>query len=109
MTAKPSLPFHLKVRVRSKELATREIDGRFGYVAGITETPDDDGRFEYGIFIYDLARVWMCSEDECESVGEFDSETVKRSEEQAKRLAQWESPQVDSLAPTPKLNARSDP
>lgn len=109
MTAKPSLPFHLKVRVRSKGPATREIDGRLGYVAGITETPDDDGRFGYGIFIYDLARVWMCSEGECESVGEFDSEAVKRSEEQARRLAQTDSPQVDSFTPAPKLDAGSDP
>jgi hypothetical protein len=87
VTARPKLPFHLKLRVHSKRPATREIDGRLGYVSGITDAPGEDGRFEYGILIYDFGRGWVCSEDECESIGELDVEAVKRSEEQGRRLA----------------------
>ncbi len=97
MTARPNLPFHLKVRVRSNRPTTQAIDGRLGYVAGITETTDDKGRFQYGIFIYDLARVWMCSENECESTGELDAEAVRRSEDQRRRLSQGSATPEDGL------------
>ena len=87
MATTPAFPFHTKVFVRSKRPVTQDIDGRLGYVAGITEQPDDNGHFEYGIFLYDLKRVWCCKEAELESTFEVDHESVHRSEEQASRLA----------------------
>ena len=54
MADTPNIPFHSKVRIRSASHETREIDGRLGYVAGITARSLDDGRFGYGygVFIY---------------------------------------------------------
>jgi hypothetical protein len=89
MDTKPVFPFHTIVRVRSKRPAILEIDGRLGYVAGITETPDDKGHFGYGIRIYDLGRVWCCDEDELESTGELDLDAVKLAEVQARRLKKF--------------------
>jgi hypothetical protein len=87
MDTKPTIPFHAKVRVRSASPATREIDGRLGHIAGITGTPLDDGHFGYGVFIYDLSRVWCCAEAELEPTSQVDEEMVRRSEEHRKRLA----------------------
>jgi hypothetical protein len=87
MDAKPALPFHMKVRVRSKRPVTKEIDGRLGCVAGITEQPDEYGNFGYGILVYDLERVWCCDEDELKPTGELDNNSVERAEAQARRLA----------------------
>jgi hypothetical protein len=89
MDDKPSIWFHAKVRVRSNRPATCEIDGRLGYVAGITERPEEDGHFGYGVFIYDLGRVWCCTETELEPTGATDEQAVRSSEEQRKRLAEW--------------------
>jgi hypothetical protein len=87
MDIEPTISFHAKVRVRSINPATREIDGHLGCVAGITERPLDDGHFGYGVFIYDLARVWCCAEAELEPTGEMDEQQVRVAEEQRKRLA----------------------
>jgi hypothetical protein len=87
MDAKPTISFHAKVRVRSANPATREIDGQLGYVAGITEMPLDDGHFGYGVFIYEFGRVWSCAEAELEPTGERDEESVRNAEEQRKRLS----------------------
>ena len=65
------IPFHAKVLVRSKRAITQEIDGLLGYVAGITEHPDEQGKFGYGVFIYDFERVWCCEENELELTGGF--------------------------------------
>jgi Immunity protein 31 len=80
MDAIPTFPFYLKVRVRSPDPRKKEIDGRLGYIAGITESPNDDGHFGYGIFIYDLARVWCCDERELESTGEMDIISARNAE-----------------------------
>lgn len=88
MDVRPNIPFHAKVRVRSLHPNTQEIDGRLGYVAGITEEPQDNGRFGYAILIYDFARVWCCDEDELEPLSELDYGSIRCAEEQAKRLAQ---------------------
>ena len=90
MDAKPRFPFHSKVYVRSKRPNTKEIHGRLGCVAGITEQPDENGYFGYGILVYDFGQVWCCEEGELESTGVVDFESVKRNEEQTKRLAQKE-------------------
>lgn len=87
MATIPTFSFHTQVLVRSKRPATRDIDGLLGYVAGISERPDESGHFEYAIFLYDLKRAWCCEEAELESTGEVDDESVRRSEEQARRLA----------------------
>jgi hypothetical protein len=88
MADTPAIPFHAKVRIRSASPGTREIDGRLGYVAGITEGPLDDGRFGYGVFIYDLSRVWCCAEAELEPTGEIDEQSVRNTELQRARLAE---------------------
>jgi len=87
MADTPTVPLHAKVRIRSATPATREIDGRLGYVAGITEHRIDDGRFGYGIFIYDLSRVWMCAEAELEPMGAVNEQAARNSEVQRQRLA----------------------
>lgn len=87
MAGNPAVPFHAKVRVRSASQETREIDGRLGYVAGITERPCDDGSFGYGVFIYESSRVWCCSEAELEPTGEVDEQAVRNSELQHQRLS----------------------
>lgn len=87
MDERPALSFHLKVRVRSKRPVTKEIDGRLGCICGITERPDEHGKFGYGIFVYDLERVWCCDEDELELTGEVDHQAVERADAQARRLA----------------------
>lgn len=87
MDTQPKISFHAKVYVRSIDPANHEIDGRLGYVAGITEHPLDDGHFGYGIFIYELSRVWCCTEAELEPTGELDEQRVRTAEEQRKRLA----------------------
>jgi hypothetical protein len=83
----PGIPFHAKVRVRSQSPRSREIDGCLGYVAGISDDPLDDGRFGYGVFIYDLSRVWCCAEAELEPTGEVDEQAVRNAELQNQRLA----------------------
>ena len=87
MADNPAIPFHAKVRVRSASPKTREINGRLGYIAGITERPLDDGCFGYGVFIYDLSRVWSCTEAELEPTGEVDEQSVRNAELQRQRLA----------------------
>ncbi len=87
MADTPAIPFHAKVRVRSASPGTRKIDGRLGYVAGITERPLKEGQFGYGVFVYDLERVWCCAEAELEPTGEVDEEAVRNSELQRQRLA----------------------
>jgi hypothetical protein len=86
MDTKPTISFHAKVRVRSINPTTREIDGRLGYVCGITERPLVDGHFGYGVYIYDFARAWCCAEAELEPTGEQDEQSVRNTEEQRKRL-----------------------
>jgi hypothetical protein len=83
MAVEPAIPFHMKVHVHTSDPAKREIDGRLGYVAGVTEHPCDDGRFGYG----DLSIVWCCAESELEPTGELDQEQVRIAEEQQARLA----------------------
>jgi len=83
----PSIPFHAKVRVQTADPAKAKINGRLGRIAGRTEQPNDDGRYGYGVFIYDLARVWCCNEAELEVTGEFDEDAVRISEQQRLRLA----------------------
>src|SRR4051812_23982871 len=87
MADTPAIPFHAKVRVRSASPGTREIEGRLGRIAGKTEQPNEDGRYGYGVFIYDLARVWCCNEAELEVTGEFDEDAIRISEQQRLRLA----------------------
>jgi hypothetical protein len=87
MADTPAIAFHAKVRVRSASAGTLEIDGRLGYVAGVTERPLDDGGFGYGVFIYDLSRVWCCTGAELEPTGEVDEQAARNSELQRQRLA----------------------
>jgi hypothetical protein len=87
MADAPAIPLHVKVRIRSASDVTRLIDGRLGYVAGITAGPLDDGRFGYGVFLYDFSRVWCCSEGELEPTGDVDDQAVRNSERQRQRLA----------------------
>jgi hypothetical protein len=108
MDTKPAISFHAKVRVRSANPATREIDGRLGYVAGITERPMDDGHFGYGVFIYEFSRVWCCAEAELEPTGERDEQSVRNAEEQrtrhlAKGIAIVEYVRIAGDEPLPKI------
>ncbi len=82
-----SIPFHARVRIRTADPEKVTINGRLGYIAGKTEEPTDDGRYGYGVFVYDLARVWSCRETELEVTGKFDEHAMKVSEQHRLRLA----------------------
>ena len=62
--------FYERVRVVSRDPAKGAINGRLGAVLGKAE--DESGSWWYGVFVYELDRVWYCSEDELTSTGEFD-------------------------------------
>jgi len=85
--ARPSIPFHAKVRIRSINPGTSKINGLLGYVAGISESPESDGHYGYGVFVYELKRVWCCAEAELEPTGELDEQSVKNAKLQNERLA----------------------
>jgi hypothetical protein len=102
MADTPAIPFHAKVRIRSASPTTRDIDGRLGYVAGITEYPVDDGCFGYGIFIYDLSRVYSCAEAELEPTGEIDEQAARNAEVQRQRLAAKASGELPGFLARPE-------
>jgi hypothetical protein len=83
----PFIPFHAKVRVKTADPAKAPINGRLGRIAGMTERPNDDGRFGYGVFVYDLAEVRCCNEAELDVTGELDEDALRMSEEHRVRLA----------------------
>ncbi|HEX4796663.1 MAG TPA: hypothetical protein VH370_22920 [Humisphaera sp.] len=87
MADMPSIQFHAMVRVRTADPAKAKINGRLGRIAGKTEQRNDDGRYGYGVFIYDLAGVWCCNDAELEVTGEFDEDAIRISEQQRLRLA----------------------
>ena len=62
--------FNERVRVISREPAKAAIDGLLGAILG--KAQGEDGRWWYGVLIYDLDRVWYCSESELAPTGEFD-------------------------------------
>jgi hypothetical protein len=59
-----------RVRVASADPAKAAISGQLGAVVG--KAQDEDGRWSYGVFVYERRRVWSCREDELVSAGEFD-------------------------------------
>lgn len=59
-----------RVRVTSSDPEKAEIDGKLGAILG--KAQDEDGRWSYGVFLYDLQVVWTCQEDELDATGEFD-------------------------------------
>jgi hypothetical protein len=87
MDSRPSIPFHAKVRIRSRNSGTRKIDGMLGYIEGISEHHDSDGQYVYGVFVYELERVWCCAESELEPTGELDEQSVRNEKLQVERIA----------------------
>lgn len=77
MAGTPAIPLFAQVRVRSVSAETREINDRLGYVIGVSNRPQDDGRFGYGVFVYDLSKVWRCTESELDPTGELDKEAMR--------------------------------
>jgi hypothetical protein len=59
-----------KVRVVSMDPSKASISGEMGAILG--KAQGDDGRWSYGVFIYNAGVVWSCWEDELTSTGEFD-------------------------------------
>ena len=59
-----------RVRVATADPAKAAIDGKVGAVLG--KAQGDDGRWSYGVFVYDERVVWSCREDELAPTGEFD-------------------------------------
>jgi hypothetical protein len=86
MSSKPAIAFHTQIRIRSKCPATSELDGLTGYVASIGEEPDGDGRYSYGVFVYELSRLWCLREDELEPTGDLDEQAVANFKAQTERL-----------------------
>jgi hypothetical protein len=63
--------FFERVRVVTRDPTKAAIDGLLGAILG--KVQNEDGSWCYGVFIYDLNRVWYCSEAELVSTGEFDA------------------------------------
>lgn len=59
-----------RVRVITCDPAKSAIDGQIGAVCG--KAQGDDGRWSYGVYVYNERMVWSCWEDELDSTGEFD-------------------------------------
>ena len=59
-----------RVRVVTADPAKAAIAGLLGAVLG--KAQGDDGRWSYGVFVYDEQRVWSCWENELAPTGEFD-------------------------------------
>ncbi len=59
-----------RVRVATADPAKAAIAGKLGAVLG--KAQGDDGRWSYGVFVYDERMVWSCWEDELAPTGEFD-------------------------------------
>jgi Immunity protein 31 len=59
-----------RVRVATPDSAKAAIDGKLGAVVGKAQA--DDGRWSYGVFVYEEQVVWSCWEDELICTGEFD-------------------------------------
>ena len=58
------------MRIASSDPAKATIDGQLGAILGKAQA--EDGGWWYGVFSYELERVWYCSEAELVSTGEFD-------------------------------------
>ncbi|MBA4188125.1 MAG: hypothetical protein C0467_08910 [Planctomycetaceae bacterium] len=59
-----------KVRVNTADPKKAPIHGELGAILGKTQS--DDGSWSYGVFIYNVSRVWSCCEGELVDTGEFD-------------------------------------
>jgi hypothetical protein len=68
--AEDRFEWYERVRVATADPTKEAINGRLGAVLG--KAQGDDSRWSYGVFIYDLQRVWVCREDELATTGEFD-------------------------------------
>jgi hypothetical protein len=68
--AESRFDWYERVRVATADPAKALIDGRLGAVLGKAQC--DDGRWSYGVFVYDDQLVWSCREDELIPTGEFD-------------------------------------
>lgn len=68
--AEARFAWYEKVRVTTADPAKVTIHGKLGAILGKAEA--DDGRWSYGVFVYDERIVWCCWEDELNHTGEFD-------------------------------------
>ena len=67
---KPKFSFHEKVRVRTRDVKGKEVNGEIGAIAGMVET--ESGDWYYSVFIYKLEECWCFYESELEATGEFE-------------------------------------
>lgn len=56
--------------VATADPAKAAIDGQLGAILG--KAQGEDGRWSYGVFVYNQRLVWSCSENELAPTGEFD-------------------------------------
>lgn len=68
--AKGRFDWYERVQVATTDPAKAAIDGKLGAVLG--KSQGDDGRWLYGVFVYDQRVVWSCWEEELTPTGEFD-------------------------------------
>jgi hypothetical protein len=70
VVAEGRFDWYERVRVTTADPAKAAVDRKLGAVIG--KTQGDDGRWSYGVFVYDHQTVWSCWEDELVPTGEFD-------------------------------------
>ena len=68
--AESRFDWYERVQVATADPAKVSINGRLGAVLG--KAQGDDGRWSYGVFVYDKQVVWSCGENELTPTGEFD-------------------------------------
>ena len=68
--AEARFDWYERVRVTTADPVKAAIVGKLGAVLG--KARGDDGRWSYGVFVYDDQVVWSCWEDELVATGEFD-------------------------------------
>jgi hypothetical protein len=68
--AESRFDWYEQVRVESTEIAKDEINGKLGAILG--KAQGEDGRWTYGVYIYDQGLVWSCTDEELSPTGKFD-------------------------------------
>ena len=81
MSTRPRFEFFEVVRVQTStpESSLRQVNGKLGVVSGRACT--DDGRWSYGVFIYDDEVCWSVWEEELVSTGSFEDPHIRSTGE----------------------------
>lgn len=68
--AESHFDWYEQVQVTSADPAKGEINGKLGAILGKAQS--EDGRWTYGVYIYDQKIIWSCENGELSPTGNFD-------------------------------------